>query len=51
MVSAQLELVAAVDEQGRSLKPAQLRDWLSERLGDQLTLSRVRRMELGLLRC
>ena len=50
-LSAQLELMAAVDEQGRSLKPAQLCHWLSERLGEELTLSRVRRMELGLLRC
>jgi uncharacterized protein (DUF2344 family) len=49
--SAQLELIAAVDEQGRSLKPAQLCQWLSERLDDELTLSQVRRMELGLLQC
>ncbi|EAR19147.1 TIGR03960 family B12-binding radical SAM protein [Synechococcus sp. W2B2] len=49
--SAQLELIAAVDEQGRSLKPAQLCHWLSERLDDELTLSQVRRMELGLLQC
>ena len=50
-LSAQLELMAAVDELGRSLKPAQLCHWLSERLGEELTLSRVRRVELGLLRC
>ena len=50
-LSARLELIAAVDEQGRSLKPAQLCHWLSERLGQELVLSHVRRMELGLRRC
>ena len=49
--SAQLELTAAVDVQGRSLKPAQLCSWLAELLGCELTLSRVKRIELGLLQC
>jgi len=49
--SAQLELIAAVDVQGRSLKPAQLCSWLAELLGCELTLSRVKRIELGLLQC
>ena len=49
--TAELELLAAVDRQGRSLKPAQLQLWLSQQLGLQLSLSRVRRMELALLQC
>jgi len=48
---AELELVAAVDSQGRSLKPAQLQFWLSQQLGFDLSLSRVRRVELTLLQC
>jgi len=49
--SAELELLAAVDPQGRSLKPAQVQLWLSQQLGLELSLSRVRRMELALLQC
>ena len=49
--SAELELVATVDPQGRSLKPSQVQHWLSEQLGLELSLSRVRRMELTLLQC
>lgn len=49
--SAELELLAAVDSQGRSLKPAQVQLWLSQQLGLELSLSRVRRMELALLQC
>ena len=49
--SAELELVARVDPQGRSLKPSQVQLWLSEQLGLELSLSRVRRMELTLLQC
>lgn len=49
--SAELELVATVDPQGRSLKPSQVQLWLSEQLGLELSLSRVRRMELTLLQC
>ena len=48
---AELELVAAVDSQGRSLKPAQFQFWLSQQLGFDLSLSRVRRVELTLLQC
>ena len=47
----ELELLAAVDSQGRSLKPAQLQFWLSQSLGFDLSLSRVRRVELTLLQC
>ena len=49
--AAELELLAAVDSQGRSLKPAQLQFWLSQHLGLDLSLSRVRRVELTLLQC
>ena len=49
--SAELELLAAVDPQGRSLKPAQLQLWLSHQLGSELSLSRVRRVELTLAQC
>ncbi|QNI53039.1 radical SAM superfamily protein [Synechococcus sp. BIOS-E4-1] len=48
---AELELIASVDSQGRSLKPAQLQFWLSQHLGFDLSLSRVRRVELTLLQC
>ena len=48
---AELELLAAVDPQGRSLKPAQLQFWLSHHLGFDLSLSRVRRQELTLVQC
>lgn len=48
---AELELLAAVNSQGCSLKPAQLQFWLSQQLGCELSLSRVRRMELTLLQC
>ena len=49
--AAELELTAAVDSQGRSLKPAQLQMWLAQQLGFELSLSRVRRMELTLVQC
>ena len=49
--AAELELTATVDSQGRSLKPAQLQIWLAQHLGFELSLSRVRRMELTLLQC
>ena len=49
--SAELELLAAVDPQGRSLKPAQLQLWLSHQLGSELSLSHVRRVELTLAQC
>ena len=49
--AAELELIAAIDSQGRSLKPAQLQSWLACQLGFELSLSRVRRMELTLLQC
>ena len=49
--SAELELVATVDPQGRSLKPSQVQLWISQQLGLELSLSRVRRMELTLLQC
>ena len=51
LCAAELELTAAVDSQGRSLKPAQLQIWLAQQLGFELSLSRVRRMELTLLQC
>ena len=51
LCTAELELTAAVDSQGRSLKPAQLQIWLAQQLGFELSLSRVRRMELTLLQC
>ena len=49
--SVELELLAAIDPQGRSLKPAQLQLWLSHQLGSKLSLSRVRRVELTLVQC
>ncbi len=49
--SVRLELLAHIDHQGRSLKPAQLQHWLSEALAQSLHLHNVRRLELRLVRC
>ena len=46
-----LEFFAQIDHQGRSLKPAQLKHWLSEALMQSLHLHNVRRLELRLVRC
>jgi radical SAM-linked protein len=46
-----LECFAQIDDQGRSLKPAQLQHWLSEALEQSLHLYNVRRLELRLVRC
>jgi hypothetical protein len=46
-----LECLAHIDDQGRSLKPAQLQHWLSESLEQSLHLHNVRRLELRLVRC
>ena len=46
-----LECFAQIDDQGRSLKPAQLQHWLSEALEQPLHLHNVRRLELRLVRC
>ena len=46
-----LECFAQIDDQGRSLKPAQLQHWLSEALEQPLSLYNVRRLELRLVRC
>jgi hypothetical protein len=46
-----LECFAHIDDQGRSLKPAQLQHWLSEALEQPLSLYNVRRLELRLVRC
>ena len=46
-----LECLAHIDDQGRSLKPAQLQHWLSEALEQSLPLHNVRRLELRLVRC
>jgi radical SAM family uncharacterized protein/radical SAM-linked protein len=44
-------LEAAIDPQGRSLKPEQIRTWLAERLGQSLVLKGVRRDALLLRAC
>jgi radical SAM-linked protein len=46
-----LDLEAAVDPQGRSLRPDQLRHWLSADLGQVLTLAAVQRRSLQLRPC
>ncbi len=46
-----IEYVARIDNQGRSIKPAQLQHWLSEALAQSLYLQNVRRLELSLVRC
>jgi len=46
-----LECLAHIDDQGRSLKPAQLQHWLSEGFEQSLHLHNVRRLELRLVRC
>jgi hypothetical protein len=44
-------LEAAIDPQGRSLKPDQIRTWLAERLRQSLVLHGVRRDALLLRPC
>jgi hypothetical protein len=46
-----LDLEAAVDPQGRSLRPEQLRQWLGESLGLPLVLGAVQRRCLRLEAC
>ena len=46
-----LELEAAIDLQGRSLRPEQLQHWLAERLARPLQLGRVERRALVLRPC
>ena len=46
-----MELLARIDHQGRSMKPAQLQHWLSEAMEQSLLLQNVRRLELRLVRC
>ena len=46
-----LELEAAIDLQGRSLRPEQLQHWLAERLASPLQLGRVERRLLQLRPC
>ncbi len=43
-----IELEAAIDPLGRSLRPDHLRQWLSEKLGVQLVLGKVRRVSVYL---
>jgi hypothetical protein len=46
-----LELEAAVDPAGRSLRPEQISHWLTEQLGLALELSDVQRCALQLRAC
>ena len=46
-----LDLEAAIDLQGRSLRPEQLQHWLAERLASPLQLGRVERRSLVLRPC
>ena len=46
-----LDLLAAIDLQGRSLRPEQLQHWLAERLSSPLQLGRVARRALVLRSC
>ena len=46
-----LDLEAAVDPQGRSLRPEHLRHWLGETLGQRLVLGAVQRRRLWLDAC
>jgi hypothetical protein len=49
--SIRLDLVAAIDLQGRSLRPEQLQHWLGERLATPLRLGQVERRSLVLRPC
>ena len=51
LAPAHLELEAAIDPQGRSLRPDQVAHWLAEALGCPLSLDGVRRSELRLRSC
>ena len=46
-----LDLVAAIDSQGRSLRPEQMRHWLAERLAVPLQVGPVQRRALRLRPC
>jgi hypothetical protein len=46
-----LELEAAIDPQGRSLRPDQVAYWLAEALAIPLTVDSVRRQQLCLRPC
>ena len=46
-----LELVAAIDPQGRSLRPDQVAHWLAEALAFPLSVDAVRRQQLCLKPC
>ena len=49
--SLSLRLEAEVDPMGRSLRPMQIQHWLSEEIGDPLSLQGLCREELRLVRC
>ncbi len=46
-----LEMEAAIDPQGRSLRPEHLQQWFSDLLGEPLTIGSVQRLELLLRSC
>ncbi len=48
---AHLELETTIDSMGRSIKPLQVRSWISEELCKPLRISNVKRNELKLLEC
>jgi len=44
-------LAAAINPQGRSIRPQQIQHWLAERLGRRLVLSQLQRQALELQPC
>ncbi|MBM5826541.1 MAG: DUF2344 domain-containing protein, partial [Cyanobacteria bacterium M_surface_7_m2_040] len=49
--AVRLQLAAAIDPQGRSIRPQQIQHWLAERLGRRLVLSQLQRQALELQPC
>jgi len=49
--AVRLQLAAAINPQGRSIRPQQIQHWLAERLGRRLVLSQLQRQALELQPC
>ncbi len=46
-----VQLETAIDSQGRSIKPSQIQQWISEKLNKPLLITGIKRQKLQLLQC
>ena len=46
-----IQLETAIDSQGRSIKPSQVQQWISEKLNKSLLIKGIKRQKLQLLQC